>query len=142
AVRRSFQQHRADALRDAAPDLALDHGWIDQSAAVLDGDVPLHLHDAGLGIDVHDRAVSAAGPAAFAAVVRGLDLELGGGAVAGRTRHRGRALRDLGDGDRAGRVAAYPDVAVGDQEVLRADLHEVRRESEHLGLELPGAVQR
>src|SRR5690349_5974943 len=85
AVRRPLQQYRADALRDAAPDLALDHGGIDERAAVLDGDVPLHLHDASLGVDLDDRAVRAAGPAAFAAVVRGLDLELGGGAVAGRT---------------------------------------------------------
>src|SRR6185369_16390338 len=78
AVRRPLQEHRADALRDAAPDLALDDGGIDERAAVLDGDVPLYLHEAGLGIDVDDRAVRAAGPAAFAAVVRGLDLELGG----------------------------------------------------------------
>src|SRR6266516_3727590 len=38
--------------------------------------------------------------------------------------------------------AAHPDIAVGDQQVLRADLHEMRREVEHLGLELPGAMQR
>src|SRR5271166_6840981 len=71
------RQHRADALRDAASDLALDDGGIDKCAAVLSGDIPLHLHDASLNIDFHDRAVSAAGPSAFAAVERGLDLELG-----------------------------------------------------------------
>jgi hypothetical protein len=92
------------------------------------------------GIDVHDRAVSAAGPAAFAAVERGLDLEPG--VQAGAQLPGCGPPRDLADGDRAGRVAADPDVAVGDQQVLRAGLHEVRREIEHLGLELASAMKR
>src|SRR5580693_5725825 len=50
--------------------------------------------------------------------------------------------RDLAYGDRARRVTADPDTAVGDQEILRADLHEIGREIEHLGLELPGAMER
>src|SRR5580700_12028667 len=50
--------------------------------------------------------------------------------------------RDLAYGDRARRVTADPDIAVGDQEILRADLHEIGREIEHLRLELPGAMER
>src|SRR6185437_9685627 len=50
-VRRPLEQDRADALRHAAPDLALDDGGVDERAAVLDGDVALYLHDARLGID-------------------------------------------------------------------------------------------
>src|SRR5215472_11019122 len=48
-VRRSLEQHSADALRDAAPDLALDHGGVDERTAVLNRYVPLDFHDARLG---------------------------------------------------------------------------------------------
>src|SRR6266498_2329332 len=84
---------------------------------------------------IHERGRLEA--AVLAAVERGLDLEPG---VRVGTELPGCGPpRDLADGDRAGRVAADPDVAVGDQQVLRAGLHEVRREIEHLGLELASA---
>ena len=76
-VGRPLEQHGADALRDAAPDLALDDRGVDERAAVLGRDVPLDRHDAGLDVDLDDGAVGAAGPAALAAVERGLDLEVG-----------------------------------------------------------------
>ena len=135
-----LEQHGADALRDAAADLALDDRGVDERAAVLGRDVPLDLHDAGLDVDLDDGAVAAAGPAAFAAVERGLDLEVG--VDVGIELPRRGLPGDLRHRDRAVGVAAHQDLAVGDLEVLGAGLDEERREIEHLALELPGAVQR
>ena len=47
-------ERRADALRRAAPDLAVDDHRVDQRAAVLDHDVVEDLELAGLGIDGDD----------------------------------------------------------------------------------------
>src|SRR5580704_1672711 len=139
-VGRSLKQHGADALRDTAADLALDDRGVDERAAVLGRDVPLHLHQAGLDVHLDDGTVAAARPSAFAAVERGLNLEISAGIG---TELPGRGLPgDLGDRDRAVGVAAHHYLAVGDLKVPGAGFHELRREIEHLGLELPGAVQR
>jgi hypothetical protein len=84
--------------------------------------------------------VAAAGPAAFAAVERRLDFEVG--VDIGIELARRGLLSDRSHRDRAVGVAAHLDLAVGDLEVLSAGLEDERREIEHLGLELPGAVQR
>src|SRR5262249_7640308 len=133
-IRRSFKQDRADALRDATADLALDDGGVDERAAIRGDDVPLHGHDAGLDGDLDNGAVTAAGPSSFAAVERGLDFEIGVHVLAELARCR--APRDLAHRDGTRWVTAHPDVAVGDLEVPDACLHDMRREIEHLGLEL------
>src|SRR5258708_14030163 len=76
-MRRSFEQHRADALCDSASDLTIYDGGVDERAAILGDDVPLHRHKAGLDVDFDDGAVTAAGPSSLAAVECGLDFELG-----------------------------------------------------------------
>src|SRR6185436_2179216 len=55
----ALPERLADALDDAAVDLALDDHGIDHAAAVVDGDVPLELDLAGLRVDAHDRDVGA-----------------------------------------------------------------------------------
>ena len=59
---RSLEGHSADALRDSAPDLALDDRGIDDRAAVLGRDIPLDLQDSGLDVHLDDGAVAAAWP--------------------------------------------------------------------------------
>src|SRR5262249_56961607 len=122
-IRRPFEQHRADALRDSAADLTIDDGGVDERTAILGDDVPLHRHDAGFGVDVDDGAVSAAGPASFAAVERGLDLEIG--VHVGTEVARCRTPRDLAHPDGTCSVTPYPASAVGDLQVPDAGLHEV-----------------
>ena len=93
-VRRPLEQHRADALGDAAAHLALDDGGVDQRAAVLDDDVALDRHLTGLDVDLDDRAVGAARPAALAAVERtGRFERVVGRAAAATSAKRDRARR-------------------------------------------------
>ena len=54
----------ADALGDAAPDLAFDDGRVDDPAAVLDYDVAEDLDRAGAEVDFDHAGVGAARPAA------------------------------------------------------------------------------
>src|SRR5262249_14133660 len=112
---------------------------IDERAAILGDDVALHRHNASLDVDLDDRAVTAAGPSSFAAVERGLDLKVG--VHVGTKLARCRTPRDLAHRYGTVWVTAHPDVAIGDLEILSAGFHEMRREIEHLGLELPSAVQ-
>ena len=84
--------------------------------------------------------MAAARPSAFAAVERGLDFEVG--VDVGAELPRRGLPGDLADRDRAVGITADHDLAVGDLQVPGAGLDEERREVEHLGLQLPGAVQR
>ena len=47
-----FEQRLADALRDAAMDLAVDDQRIHRAADVVDRDIIDHAHHAGVGIDL------------------------------------------------------------------------------------------
>ena len=51
-VRRVLEQHRADRLRDAAADLALDDRRVDRQPAVLDDHVAVDADEAGLDVDL------------------------------------------------------------------------------------------
>ena len=64
-----LEQDGTDPLGHPAADLALDDGRVDRHAAVLDHDVAVDLHQAGLDVDLDHAAVGAARPAARSAVV-------------------------------------------------------------------------
>ena len=65
-VRRLLVQHRTDALRHAATDLAVDDRRVDDRAAVLDDEVPREGDLAGVEIDIDDAGVCRDRPAAVA----------------------------------------------------------------------------
>ena len=76
----------ADALGDAALDLALDVAWMDRPADVLERRVADDLHPAGLGVDLHVADVRAE-PArrAFGVERRArTDRAAGGGSLLGQ----------------------------------------------------------
>ena len=83
-----LQEPAADALRDAAVDLALHDHRVDEGPAVVGHQVAEELHRAGAGVHVHHRDVGGArvGHGRLVMVDRG--LEVGGG-------HAG--LRERGD---------------------------------------------
>src|SRR5437762_4690836 len=105
------------------PDLAVDHGRIDDLAAVLHHDVAGDLHQAGVEVDLHEADVGGARPPAGPAVEDLADpdglVTLGG--APGATRRRlvrpptvaagpagggGHVGQGDGDGGRAGHVDA------------------------------------
>ena len=68
-------QRRGDALRDPAVHLAVDDQRVDHRADVVDRDVADEPRVAGLGVDLDDRRVRAAGPREVRRVVRRRRLE-------------------------------------------------------------------
>src|SRR4051794_23177400 len=60
-VRDFLVERGADALRDAALDLAVDHHRVDHGAAVFGHGVVEDFDDAGVGLDGNDDGVSAIG---------------------------------------------------------------------------------
>ena len=105
-----LEQRGADALHDAAADLAFDEHRVDHRAAILGDGVIEQFDEAGLGVDRDDGAVGRVG------VNPGADRRLvGGGCVEQRVDARRqsvhaqmRNLGDLGDRDRARGPATTP----------------------------------
>ena len=58
-VEKFLQQRAADALRDAAGDLALDQHRIDRLADVVGDEITLDRDGAGLAVDAHHRDMNA-----------------------------------------------------------------------------------
>src|SRR5439155_14715472 len=75
-VGRPLEQHRADALRNAAAHLALDDRRVDEPPAVLYDDPTLDCDVTSLDVDLDDRAMGTARPAALPAVEDSGDLEV------------------------------------------------------------------
>src|SRR5262249_44721596 len=71
-----LHQRDADALGQAAVDLALDDGRVDARAAIVDGDEPAHLHIPGAGVDVDHADVGAVGIGEVTRVVGGDRLQV------------------------------------------------------------------
>ena len=72
-----FQQRLADALGDAALNLALDDHRVDHAADVVDGGEVDHLHDAGFGVDFDLGDVAAAGEGEVLGIVEGGFVQAG-----------------------------------------------------------------
>src|SRR4051794_18691423 len=115
-VGRPLEQHRADALRDAAAYLALDDRRVDELPAVLDDDPTLDGNVTSVDVDLDDGAVGTARPAALSAVEDSGDLEV---AVVLRG---GRHLSESNgaDGD-----ARHRNLAIVDDEVSGRGLEQV-----------------
>ncbi len=95
-------QRLADALRDAAVDLAVDDERIDRAADVVDRRVFDDLDHAGVGIDLHLADMRAVGKA------RGRD-----GLVALRGERAAQILRQIGALHRGARDLENADRVVG-----------------------------
>ena len=67
-----FQQRIADALRDAADDLAVDNHRIDQAAGILGHDEPLDRDPSGLRVNLDDAGVAGVRKRAGRIIGRGL----------------------------------------------------------------------
>ena len=112
----------ADALGDAALDLALEDHGVDDAAAVVDDDVALDLDLHGLGVDLDDHGVDArGGGAALGAKVVG-GLEAGFGAGLDGAAQRVGLERQVAELDGGVRRALDLDGAVGDLQVLLVHL--------------------
>src|SRR5437764_4806706 len=72
----ALEQHRADALRDAAAHLALDDRRVDELPAVLYDDPTLDGDETSVDVDINDGAVGTTRPAALPAVEDSGDLEV------------------------------------------------------------------
>ena len=100
-----FQQRVADALRDAAHDLAVHDHRIDETAGIFGDDEPLDRHASGVRIDLDDGGMAGIGKCAGRIVGRGfgksgIDLALeqmglvvGGAREASRSAWCGRCRR-------------------------------------------------
>ena len=144
-----LEQHAADALHDAAEDLALDDRRVDHRAAVLRDDVAQDLRHAGVAVDLDDAEVGGVRPrreARRAGTARSPPARLTALAAACS------AKRYAADGDllhrrstRAG-VPCTNTAPVLDVEVVRRGLQRVGGDGEHLvphGLgRLPGPRRR
>src|SRR5581483_8240917 len=129
-VGRLLVEDGADALGDAAPDLAVDDGRVDDLAAVFDDDVAGDLHHSGLEVDLDDAGMGGLGPAALPAVEDpphpdGLSVT-GGAPDIGTVVAGGGG--DVGQGDGDGRGAGHVDAAAFDGEVAGGGLEEVGRD--------------
>ena len=130
-VGRPLEQHRADALGDAAPDLALDDGRVDQRAAVLDHDVALDLAP-GRSRRRRRRSRSGCRPTSRPRRRRRWPPPRARRPRRPRTaRPRPGAATSL-TGIALSGYAPHGDVAVGDHEVLGAGLEQLRGEVEDL----------
>ena len=108
----------ADALRDAAVDLAGEDQRIDDGAAIVHDDVFEHLEREGLRIDLDDHGVHAArgGAARRAEILRRFEARLGAGTH--RAAHRIGLERQRAELDRLAGNADDRDLAVGDFQIL------------------------
>ena len=98
-VAHPFVERVADAVRDAAVDLALDHHRIDQHAGVLHRDVAQDFHLAGLDVDLDLGDVAGVGVGQRIGAVHDVGFEAG--IDAGRKAVARRALQDARDLARA-----------------------------------------
>ena len=104
-VEEFLEQRAADALRQAAGDLALDQHRIDRPADVVGDEIALDGDGAGVAVDAHHGDVHAIG---IVHVVR-LEPAFGGKArrrVAEELRGRRERARDLAERDRRSGAAS------------------------------------
>ena len=94
-----FHQGLADALRDAAMELACDQHRIDDGAEIVDAGIAHDLHHAGVRIDLDFGDMAAIGKSRGRIFGRMIDIERGGHAVGHLA--FAQALGELHDADRA-----------------------------------------
>ena len=125
-VDRVLEQRLADALHDAAVDLALEQQRIDGAAEIVDHGVALDGDGAGIGIDLDLDDVAAVGKG-----LRRRHADMGGiepGRHAGRQFFRiARRFRHFEDIE-AQIGAGHAERAVGESDVLRRDFQKMRGE--------------
>ena len=115
-----FEERVADAVHDAADDLALDHHRIDRAAAIMREDEALDRDPAGLDIDLDlgDRGAVGIGHGVDDDMLGRLEprRDPPGSTIARPARDR---ARDLGERDAHRRRALDPDAVAGDLEIVR-----------------------
>ena len=129
--RDDLHQRDADALGEAAVDLALDDHRVDPHAAVVDRDEAADLHVRGLGVDVDDRDVGAVRVGEVRRVVDDLRVEAALEALGQRVAAVG-ALGDVEDRRALLRVALDVPAALLPGEVLGPRLEHRRRDRARL----------
>src|ERR1700730_6835978 len=134
-----------DALDHAAEDLALRELGVDGTPAVVRGDDALDLHHAGLGVDRDLRELHAADAVladANGAEARGVALVVVGPIGTVRDFADLRFPHGFLEGQRGAGLAAYHDLAVGEDDVLSLCLEERREATGEVARRLVGSISR
>ena len=131
----------ADALRDAAVELALHHHGVDGAPAVVDGHVAQDAHRARLHVDLHHAGVGAEGPGDGTRVEVPAGVEPGFAPLAGEDGAAHGGAREGAEGDAARGHAGHVGAPAGQHHVVGGALQRLGGHEPRAARDLAGGAR-